>query len=235
MYASGISFVAIATGILSGALLSEAAPFTTISQPSNYPSTTAVASTTTPAAPISTGSGAPYNGPVVPYSQPVAVVFPDYTSQYNSKTGAINFDASRGLVSRSPTNGGADTTTLVTFRLNTQYSSNMCQLVFDLTDSSSWVSGSKKAQVFTALAPATADTKSWPSGNLRNQELGSIDIASGGRATWEAGSGPGATSNGYFPCSAIAGQIYGGEIVPQGDSVEVSWPAGYDGVKIIVW
>lgn len=234
MYANNI-FVTIATGILSSALLSEAAPLITRSQSGSYSNTTAVANTTMPAAPVYSSSGATYNGPVVPYAQPVAVVFPDYTSQYNSKTGAVDFHTPRGLVSRSPTNGGADITTLVTFSLDTQYSSNMCQLVFDLTDSSSWVSGSKKAQLFTSLAPATTDSSSWPSGNLRNQELGSIDIVSGGHATWEAGSGPGATANGFFPCSAIAGHIYGGEIVPQGDSVEVSWPAGRDGVKIIVW
>uniref|UniRef100_A0A1D1ZBA3 Ubiquitin 3 binding protein But2 C-terminal domain-containing protein n=1 Tax=Anthurium amnicola TaxID=1678845 RepID=A0A1D1ZBA3_9ARAE len=234
MHASNL-LVTIAAGVLSGALLSEAAPLVARSEPSSYSYTTPVPSTTTAAAPAYTSSGAPYTGPAVPYSQPVAVVFPDYTSQYNSKTGAVDFHTARGLVSRSPTNGGADITTLVTFSLGTQYSSNMCQLVFDLTDPSSWVSGSKQAQLFTSLAPANTDSSAWPSGNLRNQELGSIDIVPGGHATWEAGSGPGATVNGFFPCSAIAGQIYGGEVVPQGDSVEVSWPAGRDGVKIIVW
>jgi len=215
-------FAAILGGILSSAIFCDAAPLIARSQSSSYSNTTA------PVAPVTTGPGATYNGPI-------ATVYPDYTSQYNSQTGAVDFHTARGLVSRSPTNGGADITTLVTFTLDTQYSSNMCQLVFDLNDASSWASGSEKAQLFTSLAPATADSESWPSGNLRNQELGSIDIVAGGRATWEAGSGPGATANGYFPCGAIAGQVYGGEIVPQGDNVEVSWPAAQDGVKIIVW
>lgn len=226
---SSTVFAAIVAGLLSTAAVSNAAPLTTRSQSSSYSNTT-----TTPAAPSATGTGS-YNGPVVPYAQPVATVFPDYTSQYNSKTGAVDFHTPYGLVSRSTSNGGADITTLVTFTLDSQYASNQCQLVFDLADYSSSVSGSKKAQLFTSLAPATADSESWPSGNLRNQELGSIDIVSGGRATWEAGSGPGATANGYFPCSAIAGHIYGGEVVPQGDDVTISWPAGSDGPKIIVW
>jgi len=228
----GKSYINIFAAILSSAAICNAAPLMARSQSSSYSNSTAFANTTSPAPPTATGS---YNGPTIPYAQPVAEVFPDYTSQYNSKTGAVDFHTSRGLVSRQPTNGGKDTTTLVTFILDTQYSSNMCQLVFDLEDSSSWASGSQKAQVFTSLAPATTDSESWPSGNLRNQALGTIDIVSGGRATWEAGSGPGATANGFFPCSAIAGHIYGGEIVPQGDSDEISWPAGRDGVKIIVW
>ncbi|KIX10652.1 uncharacterized protein Z518_01736 [Rhinocladiella mackenziei CBS 650.93] len=228
-------FAAVLCGLLGTALVCEAVPLRTRSQ-STGSFTTAVANTTmTASTATSSSSSSSYRGPLAPYIQPIATVFPDYTSQYDSKTGAVDFHTKRGLVSRSSSNGGADISTLVTFTLDSQFSSNMCQLVFDLKDSSSWVSGSKKAQVFTSLAPATADSESWPSDNLRNQELGSINIVAGGRETWEAGSGPGATANGYFPCSTIVGHIYGGEIVPQGDSVEVSWPAGKDGVKIVVW
>lgn len=225
----GKSFItsSIFAAILSTALVCEAAP---LMNARSYSNTTATPSNTTmPSAPPA------YTSQGVPYAQPIATVYPEYTSQFHSKTGAIDFHTERGVVSRSTSNNGADITTLVTFELDAQYSSNMCQLVFDLNDYSSYASGSKKAQLFTSLAPATADSNSWPSGNLRNQELGSIDIVAGGRSTWEAGSGPGATANGYFPCSAITGHIYGGEIVPQGDNVEVSWPAGKDGVKIIVY
>jgi hypothetical protein len=199
-------------------------------QTGSYTNTSGIAPTA-PATPASIYS----SPPIVPYAQPIATVFPDFTSQYNSKTGAVDFHTASGLVSRSTNNGGADITTLVTFTLGNEYQSNTCQLVFDLESPSSSVSGSQKAQLFTSLAPATADSSSWPSGNLRNQNLGAIDVVAHGRATWQAGSGPGATANGYFPCSAITGQIYGGEIVPQGDNVQISWPAGHDGVKIIVW
>jgi len=217
MYTSSV-ITAVVAGLLSTAT---AAPLTARSNSSYYSSN----STTTSAPSTSTGS---YNGPI-------ATVFPDYTSQYNSKTGAVDFHTSRGLVSRSPSNSGADISTLVTFTLDSQYASNQCQLVFDLEDPTSYVSGSGKAQLFTSLAPANADSSTWPSGNLRNQDLGTIDIYPGGRAQFEVGSGPGATTNGVFPCSAITGQIYGGEVVPQGDSDTISWPAGQDGPKIIVW
>ncbi|RJE17125.1 hypothetical protein PHISCL_10538 [Aspergillus sclerotialis] len=117
------------------------------------------------------------------------------------------------------------------------YSGNQCQLVFDLgSDPTSYVTGTGKAQLFTTIAPATADSESWPSGNLRNQALGTIDVNAYGRASWEAGSGPGATVEGKFPCSMIAGQIYGGEIVPVGDEDTISWTAGKgDGPKILVF
>jgi len=222
---TAFSSTTIFAAILSLGALVNAAPLIARSQSGSYSNTTTV----TPAPPASTGPS------VVPYAQPVATIYPDFTSQYNSKTGAVDFHTTRGLVSRSPTNGGADITTLVTFVLGNQYKSNTCQLVFDLEAPSSKVSGSHSAQLYTSLAPAGADSETWPSGNLRNQNLGAIDIVPHGRASWEAGSGPGATANGFFPCSAITGQIYGGEIVPQGDAVEISWPAGQDGVKIIVW
>jgi hypothetical protein len=227
---TGFSSANIFAAILSLGALVNAAPLIARGQTSSYTNTSGIVPTA-PAAPASTYS----SPPIVPYAQPIATVFPDFTSQYNSKTGAVDFHTASGLVSRSTNNGGADITTLVTFTLGNEYKSNTCQLVFDLESPSSSVSGSQKAQLFTSLAPATADSASWPSGNLRSQNLGAIDVVAHGRATWQAGSGPGATANGYFPCSAITGQIYGGEIVPQGDNVQISWPAGYDGVKIIVW
>lgn len=167
--------------------------------------------------------------------QPVAQLFPIYTSHYNVGTGAVTFHTSTGLVSRSPTNGGQDTTTLVTFALDAQYSSHLCQTVFGLGNPASTATGSMQAQLFTSLAPATASTSTWPSGNLRNQDMGSIQVVLGGWATWLPGTGPGATSNGFFPCSDIAGQLYGAEVVPQGDTVQISWPAGIDGISILVY
>jgi len=219
------SSIAVFAAILSACTLSSAAP---LNQARQYSNTTSNATAVT-TAPASTATS-------MPWSLPVQTILPEYVSIFEGHVGP---HSARGLVSRHPNNGGVDTSTLVTFELPAFYASNTCQLVFDLTDSSSSAVGSStplRAQIFTSLAPAGVSASSWPTSNLRDQELGSIDIVAGGRAIWETGSGSAvAARNGVFPCSAIAGQIYGGEIVPQGDDVEISWPATTDGIKIIVW
>ncbi|KIX94323.1 uncharacterized protein Z520_10033 [Fonsecaea multimorphosa CBS 102226] len=254
----------IVAGILSIAALCSAAPLAGRSQTGSYSYNNGTSTTTawpmstsssnhtapygynngtsssTPPHPTTTGSwsGSPYNGPSSSnQNQPIATILPDFTSQYTVSTGAVDFHTSEGLVWRTPYNNGNDITTLVTFELDAMYSGNQCQLVFDLgSDGTSFVSGTGKAQLFTSLAPATADSESWPSGNLRNQALGTIDVNAYGRATWEAGSGPGATVQGKFPCSMIAGMIYGGEIAPVGDEDVITWTAGQaDGPKILVF
>jgi hypothetical protein len=177
----------------------------------------------------------------VPYTSPTPIpvvgpttIFPSFTSQYHVKTGAVDYNSNIGQVFKSPTNNGADITTLVTFEVDAMYSGRQCQLVFDLaTGGSSYVAGTGKVQVFTSLAPATQSASGWPSGNLRDQMLGTLDVAYG-RASWEAGSGPGATVQGVFDCSTVAGRVYGGEIVGQGDYDDILWVVGVDGPKIIV-
>lgn len=231
-------FLAILSVILYSIILCDAAPLTPGSISRRYSNGTVIGTPTRPTLPSTTGP-APADNSTIPSGEPLATIYPEYTSQYNARTGAVDFHTARGLVSRSPTNGGADITTLVTFALDAQaYNANTCQLVFDLSNNSSSsaaASGSLKAQIFTSLAPATASAETWPNGNLRDQELGSITVVAGGRAIWEHGSGPGASANGIFPCSAIAGELMGSEIVPQGDSVEISWVAGQDGLKILVF
>jgi len=244
----------IVAGLLSIAALTCAAPLTARTQSGTFPLNNGTS--TTPPALLTTGTVSPNLIPSAPSSpptaptpasphssqtqpqgqQPIVAILPDFTSQYTVSTGAVDFHTSRGLVSRFPQNGGKDITTLVTFELPEQYANNQCQLVFDFgSDSSSSVSGTGQAQLFTSLAPAEKDTSTWPSGNLRNQHLGTIQVNAYGRATWEAGSGPGASVDGKFPCSAIAGKIYGGEVVPVGDVDNISWAAGRDGPKILVW
>lgn len=226
-------FTAVLGGLLASSMLTQAAPLTA-RQNHAYDNTTTTADTTYTSGSAPFEGGAVYTGPSGEYPAPIAQIFPEYTSQYNVGTGA-HFHTSQGLVSKSPTNGGADITTLVTFEVPAEYSSNWCQVAFTLENAGSWASGSLQAQLYTSLAPATTDASSWPSGNLRDQFLGSIDIVVGGEASFEAGSGPAATSHGFFPCSLIAGQVYGGEIVPRGDSVQISWPAAQDGIKIVVY
>ncbi|KIW26611.1 uncharacterized protein PV07_06430 [Cladophialophora immunda] len=228
----------IVAGILSIVALTSAAPLTARSQSGSYSYNNGTSTRTAPPMSTGSGSGSPYNVPSYGnQGQPIATIIPDFTSQYTVSTGAVDFHTSRGLVSRTHSNNGNDVTTLVTFELDGMYSGNQCQLVFDLgSDPTSYVTGTGKAQLFTTIAPATADSESWPSGNLRNQALGTIDVNAYGRASWEAGSGPGATVEGKFPCSMIAGQIYGGEIVPVGDEDTISWTAGKgDGPKILVF
>jgi len=227
-------FTAVLGGILGSAMLTQAAPLTARENNSGYTNTTTTVNTSYTSGSAPFADSAVYTGPTGEYPAPLVQIFPEYTSQYNVKTGA-HFHTSQGLVSRSPTNGGADITTLVTFEVPAEYSSNWCQIAFTLEDASSWASGSLQAQLYTSLAPATTDSSSWPSGNLRDQFLGNIDIVVGGEASFEAGSGPAATSHGFFPCGLIAGQVYGGEIVPRGDSVQISWPAAVDGIKILVY
>lgn len=178
---------------------------------------------------------APLNARDAPGAAPIATIFPDTTSLYHANTGAVDFNVWRGFVSRSPNNGGADVSTLVTFSVPASYAGNKCQLVFDLNSPSSYTSGSQKAQAFTSIAPATESTETWPNGNLRNQFIGTLDIVNNGRATFEAGSGPGATTNGFIDCCDIAGKLLGGEVVPVGDSDTISWVAGVDGPKILVF
>jgi len=245
----------IIAGLLSIAALTSAAPLTARTQSSTFALNNGTS--TTPPALLATGTVSPNLIPSAPLSpptasapapppsiqnqpqgqQPIAAILPDFTSQYTVSTGAVDFHTSRGLVSRFPQNGGKDITTLVTFELPQQFANNQCQLVFNLgSDPSSYFSGTGQAQLFISLAPANEDTSTWPSGNLRNQDLGTIQVNAYGRATWEAGSGPGASVDGRFPCSDIAGKIYGGEIVPVGDSDTISWTAGgADGPQILIW
>jgi hypothetical protein len=224
----------IVAGLLSIAALTSAAPLTARAQSGTFTFNNGTSTTTSSTL---TTTSTPASPPTVQGQQPIASVLPDFTSQYTVSTGAVDFHTTRGLVSRAPQNGGGDITTLVTFELPSQYSNNQCQLVFDLgNDPTGYVTGTGKAQLFTSLAPADKDTSTWPSGNLRNQHLGTIQVNAVGRAAWEAGSGPGASVDGTFPCSAIAGNIYGGELVPVGDFDTISWAAGSgDGPKILVW
>jgi hypothetical protein len=156
-------------------------------------------------------------------------LYPDFTSQYNVGTGAITYDTGVGLVSKSPTNGGQDTTTLVTFNIPAAWSSySTCRIVFTSATTSS-VSGSGRADVFTSLSPATQSTASWPPGNLRDIHFGRLLAAPGTEATWEQSYvGP------DIPCADLAGHAYGGELVGVYDTDYITWTPGTDGPKIVV-
>jgi Ubiquitin 3 binding protein But2 C-terminal domain len=156
-------------------------------------------------------------------------LYPDFTSQYNVGTGAITYNTGQGLISKSPTNGGQDITTLVTFNIPAAWSSySTCRIVFT-SDSTSSVSGSGRADVFTSISPAQQSTASWPPGNLRDVHVGRLLAAPGTEATWEQTYvGP------DLPCAEIAGRAYGGELVGVYDTDYITWTPGTDGIKIVV-
>jgi hypothetical protein len=160
-----------------------------------------------------------------------ATIYPKVSSQYTVSTGAINYNTGKGLVYKSPTDNGADITTLVTFYIPDSYygSSQTCELVFDL-DWSSTATGSARADVYTSLAPATTDTTTWPHGNLRDQHVGRLIAYPGQAATWEQTfQGP------TFKCSDAAGMYLAGEFVGVYDQDLITWVPGVDGPKIIAY
>src|SRR5436190_9408542 len=90
-------------------------------------------------------------------ANPRDVIFPQVTSQYNVGTGAVTFNTGIGLVDKSTSNHGKDTTTLVSFSVPPYPPEFTCELVFDLAVGRE-VSGSASAQAFISLAPATVTT-----------------------------------------------------------------------------
>ena len=156
------------------------------------------------------------------------LIYPTTTSQYNVWTGAVTYNTQQGLIHKS--NGqSADITTLVTFDFPSTLAGRTCAFIFELDDTAT-LSGSKRAQVFTSLAPAYATTTTWPHGNLRDQHLGDLLFNKPGRATVEATYGD-ANLNG-FPCPA--GQTIGGELVGRWDEVKVRWDVNLAGPRIKV-
>jgi hypothetical protein len=184
---------------------------------------------TTAPVPAPTATDVPANAyPTAPAPQ-YTTVLPKVTSTYHGNNGAVDYKINQAIVSRHTWNNGRDTSALVTFEIPAEYASKQCQFIFDMSAPSSWASGTKQADIYTSLAPATASTTSWPQGNLRDSYLGRLQVNIGGFSTIQAG------PYGKFPCSIAAGKIFGGEVVPVGDDVEISWVVGVNGPKIIVY
>ncbi|KAI9147535.1 hypothetical protein HJFPF1_12561 [Paramyrothecium foliicola] len=175
------------------------------------------------------GSSCQTNDPVdtSTYFQPCSIW------QYNVKNGAIS-SASTGLVSKSNTNAGADTTTLVTFQYPEAASGRQCQFAFYF-DATAAASGSRKMDLFTTNGVAPGPTTGWGPGNRRNIHLGRLDAApagSTGFATWEA------TYNAYLTaptdCKA-PGTEEGFELVGVYDEDYIWWdPSTGAGPRIII-
>jgi len=100
---TGFSSANIFAAILSLGALAHAAPLIARGPNTNiYTNTSGIVSTPSAPAAVPATTSSTSSPPIVPYAQPIATVFPDFTSQYNSKTGAVDFHTAAGLVSAAP-------------------------------------------------------------------------------------------------------------------------------------
>ncbi|KAH7304743.1 hypothetical protein B0I35DRAFT_444835 [Stachybotrys elegans] len=109
---------------------------------------------------------------------------PSVTWRYNVGTGAIS-GTSTGLIAKSNTNGGQDTTALVTFVYPAGVAGKRCQFAFYLNDGAA-LAGSRKIDLFTVNDPAPGPRAGWGPGNQRDIQLGRLSAVKPGLATWDA-------------------------------------------------
>jgi hypothetical protein len=171
------------------------------------------------AAPLEARTGSPGN-----YFTPSAIY------NYDVGTGAIQC-TSTGLISKSTSNNGHDITTLVTFTYPAAAENHKCQFFFYL-DSTASLSGSKKIDVFTSLAPAPGCTTGWGPGNQRNVNIGRISAELNNYATWDATYGAYLTAP--SDCKA-PGTQEGFELVGVYDNDYVSWNPTVAGARIVYY
>ncbi|KAK3331857.1 hypothetical protein B0T19DRAFT_482259 [Cercophora scortea] len=117
--------------------------------------------------------------------QDTGVIEPTTLYTFNVGTGAINCTNTGGLVSKSPTNGGNDTTTLITFTYPPESAGKSCTLQFFLAGPDVTLDGTGQIDVFSSLAPAPGCTDTWPPGNGRNIQLGRWNVETSEYATWD--------------------------------------------------
>ncbi|CAG9981133.1 unnamed protein product [Clonostachys byssicola] len=149
--------------------------------------------------------------------------------RYNVGNGAISA-TNTGDVAKAPTNGGQDTTALLTFTYPSYVSGQKCQFAFSL-DSTATLQGSAKLDLFSSLQPAPGPTAGWGPGNQRNVNLGRLNLFKPGQATWEA------TYSSYLTqktdCKA-PGTVEAFELVGVYDRDLVSWNPALAGPRIVV-
>ncbi|KAI5462793.1 hypothetical protein BGZ63DRAFT_452313 [Mariannaea sp. PMI_226] len=149
--------------------------------------------------------------------------------RYNVGTGAIS-STNTGVVSKSTSNGGQDTTALLTFTYPSFSQGKKCQFAFTLSPSDK-LRGSGKLDFFSSNSPAPGPTTGWGPGNQRNNHLGRLSASLGATATWDA------TYSSYLtkktPCKA-PGTVEGFELVGVYDNDFISWNPNVSGPRIIV-
>ncbi|KAI1039317.1 hypothetical protein LB505_008602 [Fusarium chuoi] len=148
---------------------------------------------------------------------------------YNINNGAI-YDTDEGRVTKAPTNGGNDITTLLTFKYPEAARGKKCQFAFYLAPGEN-VIGSRKLDLYSSLAPAPGPRAGWGPGNQRNVHLGRMDVKVGGFATWEATYGPYMTQK--TDCKK-PGTVEGLELVGVYDLDAIYWNPAKSGPRIVI-
>ena len=159
------------------------------------------------------------------------ILRPLVISQYQTWTGARDYNTATGLISK-PNGKSTDITTLATFKFPESSAGKTCQLAFGLNANSPYTpKGTAQFDVYTSIKPADAvDTKTWPNGNLRDQYVGRLQAVKPGQAVAVNGLPDPRQS---FPCPA--GYYLGGELVGAGDYVEVAWDAATEGPYFLIY
>lgn len=152
-------------------------------------------------------------------AQAPGVIAPTRRYLYDVGTGALTCNPPQGVVSKSTTNNGHDTTTLVVFTYPAASTGKKCRFSFSL-GASDTLDGSRRIDVFGTTEVPTACTTGWPPGNKRDIQLGRMNLALGAAATWDW------TSSSYLTSETDckpAGTVEAFELVGVWDVDEVRW------------
>ncbi|KID69020.1 uncharacterized protein G6M90_00g054170 [Metarhizium brunneum] len=150
---------------------------------------------------------------------------------YDVSNGAISDLSPTALVFKSPTNGGRDKTTLLTFKYPAGTNGKQCQLFFNFdqaADATSRWDGSGRLDIFSSNSVAPGKTSGWPPGNQRNNHLGRWKKSATPWADWEATYGGLSVPQ---PCKP-PGTVQGFEIVGVYDNTYVTYTNALSGVRI---
>jgi len=152
------------------------------------------------------------NGPKPLELQPSRVVLHDA-----HWTGGNNCDPGLCRAYRSPTDGGHDLSTLLTFTYPPDFNGKTCWLEFATPS----VSQGGLVDVFTQWSPVNTCPSA---ANNRDRDLGRMSVPwGGGKATWIETYNGGSYMTAPGPCTGKPGAVEGFEVVGVGDFVNVTW------------
>jgi hypothetical protein len=163
---------------------------------------------------------------------PANTFAPTALYSYDVGTGAIGAASSWAVVDKYTSNGGHDSTTLMTFTYPNAAEGKQCALYFYSNPDTqmSWT-GSERLDIFSSNSPAPGKTSGWGPGNQRNNHLGRWKKSGSAWADWEATYGGLSVAQ---PCKP-AGTYESFEIVGVWDNDHVSYDNAFSGVRIAYW
>ena len=156
--------------------------------------------------------------------------YPKATYNYDVGAGAIECSPSTNRLTKSTSNYGHDTTTLLTFEYPAASADQLCQFGFrlEVTDILTGDHGCL-LDLFSSLAPAPGCTSGWGPGNQRNVHMGRLQVVLGGDAVFTD------TYTTYLtepsPCKT-PGTVEAFELVGVYDDVDVEWEPSVSGAYI---